>query len=122
MPIHHKNNFAQFFWKTEKAIDVYDFSTEKWYTLKATLPQPTAAAGIITMENKIIYIGGEGEAPKAYRNTQCFDVETEKWTQLSPLKIGRHGCGAILYKNKIYVAAGSGVRGGGNMTSIEVFK
>jgi hypothetical protein len=35
--------------------------------------------------------------------------------------IGRHGTSAILHKGNIYKAAGSQNKGGGNMTSIEVF-
>ena len=119
--VHYKDNFNQFFLETEDAVDVYDFATNKWHTMKTSLPQPTAAAGVVATGEHIIYIGGEGDSPKAFSNTQCLDLATGKWSQLSKLNIGRHGCGAIFYDNKIYVAAGSDVRGGGNISSIEVF-
>lgn len=48
-------------------------------------------------------------------------MDTGKWTQLAPLVRGRHGSGAILYNDRIYLAAGSQNKGGGNMNSIEVF-
>ncbi len=119
--IHYDGNFEGFFSATMPYVDVYDFSTQKWQTLKATLPVPTAAGGVVNIEDKILYIGGEGSQSQAYNNTQCLDVNSGKWEQLAPLNIGRHGSSAIRYNNDIYMAAGSQYKGGGNMGSIEVF-
>jgi N-acetylneuraminic acid mutarotase len=119
--VHHPNRFGAFFEATIPFIDVYDFNEGKWITLKEELPYPSAAGGIVELGNKLIYMGGEGKFKHAYYKTQCLDLETGKWKQLSPMVIGRHGSSAILHNNKIYVAAGSQKQGGGNMNSIEVF-
>ncbi|MGQ1783806.1 MULTISPECIES: Kelch repeat-containing protein [unclassified Saccharicrinis] len=119
--VHHPDNFTAFFGATIPEVDVYDFATDKWMTLKYNLPVPTAAGGAVQIHNKIIYFGGESGQDKAHNETQCLDLETLKWSQLSPLKIGRHGSTAIYWDNKVYIAAGSPNRGGGNMSSIEVF-
>lgn len=119
--VHHPNRFGAFFDATIPYIDVYDFEQEQWYTLKEELPFPSAAGGLVEIDNKLIYMGGEGEFKHAYYQTQCLDLESGKWEQLAPMVIGRHGSGAILHNNKIYVAAGSQNQGGGNMNSIEVF-
>ncbi|MGQ1909227.1 Kelch repeat-containing protein [Marinifilum sp. RC60d5] len=119
--VHYKNNFGAFFSATIPFVDEYDFKTDKWFTHKNPLPVPTAAGGIVAIDNKIVYMGGEGMSRKAYAETQCLDIETGEWELLSPFKIGRHGSNAIFYKNKIYFAAGSPKQGGGNMNSIEVF-
>lgn len=119
--VHFPDNFGAFFNATIPQVDYYDFKQEKWFTLKEPLPIPTAAGGIVNIENFILYMGGEGPQAQAYNQTQCLDVKTGKWSQLAPLNIGRHGSGAILFDNKVYFAAGSPNKGGGNMNSIELF-
>jgi hypothetical protein len=119
--VHYPDNFGAFFSATIPQVDVYDFKQEKWYTLPEPLPVPTAAGGVVNIDNYIIYMGGEGSQMQAYNQTQCLDVNTGKWTQLAPMNMGRHGSGAILYNGDIYKAAGSPNKGGGNLTSIEVF-
>jgi len=119
--VHHEDNFGAFFEATIPYSDVYNFKTGTWKTLKNTLPVPTAAAGVVNIGRYILYMGGEGSQDQAYSQTQCLDITTGEWTQLSPLVVGRHGSGAILYDDEVYIAAGSPVRGGGNMNSIEKF-
>ena len=118
---HYPDNFGAFFEATMPKVDVYNFVEEKWHTMKEELPYPTAAGGLVHFENKIIYAGGEGAYKQAYNITQCLDLETGKWSLLSPMNIGRHGGGMLVFDNKIYTAAGSPNKGGGNMGSIEVF-
>lgn len=118
---HYPDNFMAFFGATVPYVDVYDFKTEKWHTLKEKLPIPTAGGGLTYLNNKILYMGGEGEFLQGYNHTQCLDPVTGMWTQLSPLNTGRHASGAIVYHDEIFIAAGSPNKGGGNLSSIEVF-
>lgn len=119
--VHFEGNFGAFFAATIPWVDVYDFETEKWLTLKNQLPYPTAAGGLVEVNNHLIYMGGEGSFPMAYNQTQCLNLESGEWNQLAPLSTGRHGSGAILYKDQVYIAAGSPNKGGGNLNTIEVF-
>jgi Domain of Unknown Function (DUF1080)/Kelch motif len=119
--VHHPEEFSAFFNATISEIDYYDFLERKWYTLKEPLPVPTAAGGLVKMDNNLLYIGGEGIQNQAYNQSQCLDLSTGKWSQLAPLNTGRHGSGAVLYDNTIYFAAGSPNKGGGNLSTIEVF-
>jgi N-acetylneuraminic acid mutarotase len=119
--VHNPDNFPAFFDATEPEIDYYDFLEGKWYTAKEPLPVPTAAGGLVKIEDYLLYIGGEGILNKAYDTTQCFDLKTAQWSQLAPMSTGRHGSGAVLYDNKIFIAAGSPKKGGGNLSTIEVF-
>jgi N-acetylneuraminic acid mutarotase len=119
--VHTVDRFGAFFDATIPYNDVYDFKTKTWTTLKHELPLPTAAAGVVNIENYILYMGGEGSQKQAYNQTQCLDINSGEWIQLAALNIGRHGSGAILYHNEIYLAAGSQNQGGGNMNSIEKF-
>ncbi|MDW7694602.1 family 16 glycoside hydrolase [Flammeovirgaceae bacterium SG7u.111] len=118
---HLKGRFTAFFGATMPYVDVYDFEAGTWITLEETLPVPTAAGGLMEFEGKILYMGGEGNYASAYNLTQAMDLETGKWEQLAPMTTGRHGSGAILYKNDIYIAAGSPNKGGGNLNTLEVF-
>lgn len=119
--IHEPDNFSAFFGEINPYVDVYDFYTKKWQTLNEKLPVPTAAAATVCFDGHILYMGGESSQEKAHSETQCLDVKTGKWKKLDPLVIGRHGSHAVVYDGRIYVAAGSPNRGGGNMGSIEVF-
>lgn len=114
-------NRQAFFGATIQEVDVYDIKKNEWTTLPEELPVGTAAAGIVYMDNKIIYFGGESRQPRAHSETQALDLKTGKWELLAPLAGGRHGTSAIVYDNKIYYAAGSGNMGGGNLTTLQVF-
>lgn len=119
--VHHEGYFMAFFDAIIPQVDVYDFESGIWLTLKNNLPLGTAAGGIVSMGDNILYFGGEGVQKQAYSNTQCLNIASGEWSELAPLNIGRHGTGAIKYNGKIYIAAGSPVQGGGNINSIEVF-
>ena len=60
-----------------------------WYTLKEELPVPTAAGGVIAFDDKIIYMGGEGEQKTAYNQTQCLNTKDGSWSMLNVLSTGR---------------------------------
>lgn len=118
---HEPDDFMAFFSKVILDIDVYDFKTGAWETLSgsASLPEGSAAGGVACLNGKIIYFGGE-TGTEALAATRSFDPVTKKWTTLSPLNQGRHGSQALVYRDKLYVAAGSPVRGGGNVDTMEV--
>lgn len=118
---HHPDNFSAFFSATNPYVDVYDFKTSKWITLEQQVPVPSAAGGVAFIGNKLIYVGGESVQDKAHNETRQLDLQTGEWSQLSPLNIGRHGSQLVVYKNCLYFAAGSPKRGGGELTSIEIF-
>ena len=119
---HIPGNFAAFFGAVTPEVDVYDFANRKWTTLPEALPVPTAAGGLIEHAGKIYYIGGESARKPAHAETQVLDLKAGKWKLLAPLQQGRHGGGAVKINRRIYVAAGSGNRGGGpELASTEVF-
>ncbi len=118
---HHPDNFSAFFGATNPYVDVYDFQTQRWITLAHQLPVATAAGGVALMGNKILYVGGENNDPKAHSETQCLSIESGEWKLLSLMHTGRHGSQLIQHNGKFYIAAGSPKRGGGELQSIEIF-
>jgi large repetitive protein len=106
---------GQLFDLTIPEVDVYDFNTQQWSTLPAAKNIPTQRAGTMAVgfEGYVMIIGGESVSQdNAHAEVQAYDTIGEKWVVLQPLKRGRHGTGAFLYNNQIYIAAGSGSRGG----------
>jgi N-acetylneuraminic acid mutarotase len=119
---HEPDNFGAFFGAVVREIDCYDFKSGTWKTLDAKLPVGSAAAGVAVLDGKIIYFGGETATKgPALNSTWSFEPESNTWMELAEMNQGRHGSQAVVYKNKVYIAAGSPNRGGGNTTSIEYF-
>lgn len=105
----------QTFELTIPEIDVYDLKKNVWSTLDKQFNLPTERAGCSTVFYKqhLIVIGGESSALKeAHSEVEALDVKKMQWKELSPLERGRHGTQAILHKKHIYIAAGSGNKGG----------
>lgn len=111
---------------TVPEIDVYDFKKETWETLPASMDLPTLRAGCtaIKFKSKLIVIGGESVKQKeSHHEVEAFNTKSGKWTKLPALVTGRHDTGALTYKNKIYIVAGSTNSGGGpDQNSIEVLQ
>ncbi|PIQ20768.1 MAG: galactose oxidase [Cytophagales bacterium CG18_big_fil_WC_8_21_14_2_50_42_9] len=110
---------------TVPEVDIYDFKKGEWKTLPATSNIPTQRAGnsAVTLGNKVLIIGGESTQKISHNQTEAFDVRTGTWQTLTPMNTGRHGTGAIVYKNKVYIAAGSANAGGGpELNTMEVLE
>lgn len=119
---HEPDNFTAFFGAVIREIDCYDFTTRTWTTLKTRLPVGSAAAGTAVLDGKILYFGGEtAKQGPALNRSWAFDPQTETWTEWGNLNQGRHGSQAVVYDNKVYIAAGSPNRGGGRTNTIEMF-
>lgn len=110
---------------TVPEVDIFDFKTNTWKTLSATQNIPTQRAGTaaVTLGNQVLVIGGESPQKLAHNQTEAFDIKTNTWQTLAPLQTGRHGTQAILYQNKVFVAAGSANQGGGpELNTMEVLE
>ncbi|WP_445730988.1 Kelch repeat-containing protein [Mariniflexile sp.] len=107
-------------------VDVYDIKSNTWSTLpkKSNLPTMRAGASVAFLGDDLMVIGGESMAQTEAHNTiEAYNVATKTWRNLDNLNRGRHGSQAVVYKNKIYIAAGSGSRGGKpELASMEMFQ
>jgi hypothetical protein len=111
---------------TVPEIDVFDFKKQTWETLPAdkNLPTPRAGCTAVKYRNQLVIIGGESVAQKdSHHEAEAYDTKTGEWLKFPLLITGRHDTGALTWKNKIYIAAGSANRGGGpDQNTIEVLK
>ena len=109
---HNGGDYNALFFATIPQVDVYDFETGEWSTLKDDIPVQTAAGGAGVIDGKIYYVGGEAGRPEAFTELQIYDPQTDTWEQGPELNRARHGTNALVYQNCLWIAAGSGARGG----------
>ena len=106
-------------------VDVYDIVKNEWTTLSETsnIPTERAGASAIINKGKLIIIGGESSSQEtAHNDIEIMELATGNWASGDNLVKGRHGTQTILYKNTIYIAAGSGNRGGKpELATLEAF-
>lgn len=113
-------DYERFFFATIPEIDVYDFDTGEWSTLADPIPIQTAAGGAGVIDGKIHYVGGEAGRPEAFTELQIFNPATESWQSGPPLNRARHGTNACVFDGSLWIAVGSGARGGEpELTSLE---
>jgi hypothetical protein len=63
----------------------------------------------------IVVLGGE-LPPSTFAENEAFDPKSMSWRTLASMPAGRHGTGAAVIGNNIYVAAGSLKPGSGEVT------
>lgn len=116
-------NTNQVFDLTIPQVDVFDLKTTSWSTMKKEIHIPRAGASVAVLKNEIFIIGGESMFDKvAHNEIEIWNLKLEKWMPINYLQQGRHGTQAIVYRNKIFIAAGCGSRGGSpELNSIEVY-
>lgn len=111
-----RNSSEGVFGNLEARVDYYDISMGRWFTLPvgSNIPTPRAGNAAINFQDKVLVIGGESLAQTtAHAEVELLDPTTEAWSALPSLLQGRHGSGVIEYNGDLYIASGSGGRGGG---------
>jgi N-acetylneuraminic acid mutarotase len=100
----------------EACVDVYDFKTGTWTTLPSPagdLPLPRAGSMSIAVGRHLVVAGGESLAQgTAHAEVHALDTVTGSWSAWPALVRGRHGSGLARLGDRLYVASGSGTRGG----------
>jgi N-acetylneuraminic acid mutarotase len=98
---------------TVPEVDVYDIATGKWVTLAENIPTPRAGCMAVARDGKMVVIGGEsGSQSGAHAEVEALSLADGKWSAWPSLHQGRHGTGAALIGNELYIAAGCAKRGG----------
>ncbi|WP_248724192.1 kelch repeat-containing protein [Seonamhaeicola sp. ML3] len=105
-----------------KIVDVFDFKTKTWSTLKKDIPTPRAAPGVAVLNKELFVMGGEGEKKgPAYKVVEAYNTKTDNWEDKADMHYPRHGTQAILSGKGIYITGGSPKRGGGRQLNMEVY-
>ncbi|HEY8401073.1 MAG TPA: malectin domain-containing carbohydrate-binding protein [Cytophagaceae bacterium] len=118
-----RSSYPNTFGLTVSEVDIYNFTTGQWTTGPNPIPTPRAGASVAVIGQEVIYIGGESMSQlTAHATTEAWNSTTGQWRTLSDLNTGRHASQAICSNNTIYIAGGSGSRGGTpELNSMEKF-
>ncbi len=101
------------FGNTIKEVDVYALESNTWSTLPNGLPTARAGNAAILYNNQVLVIGGESDGQeKAHSEVEALNLTGNTWQSLPPLLEGRHGTGVLEFQSDLYIASGSGNRGG----------
>lgn len=92
----------------------YDVGLSQWQNMNAPIPHPRAGAATgLTCDGKMMVVGGEGPPKRVFEDVEVFNGTG--WEIWPPLVRARHGTGIAIANcncGHIYIAAGSGDRGG----------
>ncbi|GIT92000.1 ring canal kelch protein [Jannaschia pagri] len=117
---HNGTDYEALFHATIGDVDVWNFMRCEWSVHPAPLPIQTAAGGAGVIRDRIHYVGGEAGRMEAFAEMQIFDAASGAWSLGPGLNRARHGTNCCVYDGKLWIAAGSGARGGEpELTSIE---
>lgn len=102
---------------------VYDPERDLW-TEKAPLPTTRSGHGLVLLQGRFWAMGGEtGRFENGtltgivHGQLESYDPDTDSWQSHAPMPTPRHGLGAVTLGNRIHVAGGGPVVGGGIQTS-----
>ena len=100
------------------ALEVYDPKTDRW---SALAPLPTARSGLAAavFGNRIYVFGGEGNPAAGtgvFEQNEVYDIVAGTWRTDAPMPTPRHGIGAAVVDQRIYIPGG-GIRQGFGPTS-----
>ncbi|NMH87916.1 Kelch repeat-containing protein [Flavivirga algicola] len=101
------------FKETIAEVDVYDIKKNIWVTLEKEIPTQRAGNIALLYKDDVLVIGGESASQtKAHNDVEGLNTKNHTWITYPSLLQGRHGTGAVLFNNHIYIASGCGNRGG----------
>ena len=104
--------------------EMFDPTTGTW-TTKA--PMPTGRSGhAVTAVGRYLYaVGGEGNNASpagTFVENEAYDVDADAWIPVEPMALARHGIGAGVIGNRIYVPSGGSVAGFGTTDRSDFFE
>ena len=86
------------------------------------MPSQRSGMAVVVYRDRILAIGGE-RAGGTFTNNEAYDPRTNEWVTLSALPEGRHGTGAVVIGDSLYLPAGGPVNGGSRQSdTLFVFK
>jgi N-acetylneuraminic acid mutarotase len=105
-------------------LEEFDPRAGAW---RARAPMPTGRSGIAgAVVNNVFYVfGGEGNAASpsgTFGEAEAYDPLRDRWVAQPSMPTPRHGIGAAVLRDRIYIPGGSGVQGFGTAAVHEVFR
>ena len=93
--------------------EVYDPQTDKWESI-APLPVAVAGHTAVAHNGKLIVTGGEAfgkggnwKTGKAFNNVWIYDPIKDLWSDAAPMPEPRHGHGAVILNDQVFIIGGA---------------
>ena len=93
-------------WETISTVECYDATTDKW-TTKSDLPTVLFKPGAVTVDNKIVLLGGQDTSGKSLSDVFIYDCKKDPWEKTTPLPQISCFAAYAAVGNKIYVIGGT---------------
>ena len=109
---------------TLAVLEVFDTVTGAW-TTRAPMPTGRSGHAAAVLRGCLYVFGGEGNSSTpsgVFPQNEVYDPGADTWTSLAPMPSPRHGIGAAVVGNRIFVPAGATVQGFGASGTNEVFE
>ncbi len=92
-------------------VDVFDFTTSQWRTLKGKMPNARAAGATAALGRELFIVGGLNDGTDAARaDSSVLDVITEEWRRGPALPRPRHAAAMVTIGDTIYHYGGAADR------------
>jgi N-acetylneuraminic acid mutarotase len=105
--------------------NTYEFDpVARTYQMKAPIPTPRGGVAGAVLGNRLFVFGGEGDADapgRVFGEVEAYDPASDSWEAFEPLLVPRHGFGAAVLENRIYLPGGANMQGGGAFDASSVF-
>uniref|UniRef100_A0A8C5R905 Kelch like family member 23 n=1 Tax=Leptobrachium leishanense TaxID=445787 RepID=A0A8C5R905_9ANUR len=99
---------------TYDKIQSFRLDLNEWSIL-SVCPHPEYGLCSVALENKLYLVGGQTTT------TDCYDLENNVWTEMSPTIERRMECGAAIINGFIYITGGYSYSKGTYLQSIEKY-
>ena len=86
-----------------------DNQTAGWRTSRGHMPVARGGLSGGTVGHSIYTFGGEGDPDTVtgvFPQSEAFDSSTQKWSELTPMLVPRHGTYGVAVGNKVYIPGG----------------
>lgn len=103
--------------------EAYDPLTNTW-TTKARMPTGRSGIAVAAVGNFLFAFGGEGNSASPtgiFPQHEAYNADLNSWTMLEPMPTPRHGIGAAVLGNRVYIPGGSPVEGFGTTAQSDFF-
>ena len=92
--------------QTLNTIETYDLAENKWTTIDTKLLQRREGHGAVANNDKFFVIGGSSIKYEEVNSVELYSSQTNQFTFVTQMNIGRSYFGCCIFKNKILVYGG----------------
>jgi N-acetylneuraminic acid mutarotase len=108
---------------TSQSPIVYEFTPGAGWVERTSMPTARGGTACGVVGDRIVVVGGEGNTAVpsgVFPQTEAYDAATNTWETLAPMPMPRHGMGAAVVGNKVYVPGGANKQGFGAVATFEI--